>query len=54
MKKYIAPKCIAIAFHSESIMAASDGLKTNETVTTQDDYSDKRGWDSEIWLDCEE
>ena len=54
MKKYIAPNCTAIAFHAESVMAASDTLQTYDKVTSQDDYSDKRGWDSEIWSDCEE
>lgn len=54
MKKYIAPKCIAIAFHAESVMAASDTLQTYDKVTSQDDYSDKRGWDSESWSDSEE
>ena len=50
MKKYISPNTPAIHCNFEShLMSTSDPENIYNVVVTQDEFSDKAGWDAEDW-----
>lgn len=51
MKKYISPNTQAIHcnFESHLMTASSSPENIFDAVVTQDEFSDKAGWDAEEW-----